>query len=63
MTVNQIGDKGAKSMSEVLKVNTTLTALDLSGENEMKAQKIKKDEVIEMNDREWDWRRRSKSNE
>ena len=37
MTVNQIGDKGAKSMSEVLKVNTTLTALDLSGENEMKA--------------------------
>ena len=62
MTVNQIGDKGAKSMSEVLKVNTTLTALDLSGENEMKAQKIKKDEVIEMNDREWDWRRRSKSN-
>ena len=62
MTVNQIGDKGAKSMSEVLKVNTTLTALDLRGENEMKAQKIKKDEVIEMNDREWDWRRRSKSN-
>ena len=34
MTGNEIGDKGAKSMSEMLKVNTTLTSLDLIGEEE-----------------------------
>ena len=32
MTDNQIGDEGAISLSEMLKVNTTLTGLDLSGE-------------------------------
>ena len=36
MIDNGIGDEGAKSMSEMLKVNTTLTTLDLSGEEERK---------------------------
>ena len=34
MTVNGIGIEGAKSMSEALKTNTTLTSLNLSGEEE-----------------------------
>ena len=34
MAGNEIGDGGAKSMSEMLKVNTTLTALDLGSEEE-----------------------------
>ena len=34
MTDNQIGDDGAISMSEMLKVNTTLKELGLSCENE-----------------------------
>ena len=29
MTDNEIGDEGAKAMSEMLKVNSTLTTLDL----------------------------------
>ena len=29
MTDNGIGDEGAKAVSEMLKVNTTLTSLDL----------------------------------
>ena len=33
MTGNEIRDEGAKAMSEVLKVNTTLTSLDLSGKD------------------------------
>ena len=32
MTDNGIGDEGAKAMSEMLKVNTTLTSLNLEGE-------------------------------
>ena len=32
MTDNQIGDEGAKAMSEMLKVNTTLTTLKLLSE-------------------------------
>ena len=36
MTGNDIGDEGAKSMSEMLKVNSTLTTLDMSGEEERK---------------------------
>ena len=36
MTGNEIGDEGAKAMSEVLKVNTTLKELDLSGDEERK---------------------------
>ena len=34
MTGNGIGDEGAKSMSEMLKSNTTLTSLNLWGEEE-----------------------------
>ena len=36
MTGNGIGIEGAKSMSEALKSNTTLTSLNLSGEEEGK---------------------------
>ena len=32
MSENGIGDEGAKTMSEMLKVNTTLTTLFLEGE-------------------------------
>lgn len=38
MTGNDIGDEGAKSMSEMLKVNKTLTELNLRGD-EQKARK------------------------
>ena len=34
MTGNGIGIEGAKSMSEALKTNTTLTSLNLCGEEE-----------------------------
>ena len=36
MTDNGIGDEGAKAMGEMLKVNTTLTELNLNRENERK---------------------------
>ncbi len=37
---NRIGFEGAKSLSEALKFNSSLTSLDLSGdENEMKCSK------------------------
>ena len=39
MTGNQIGDEGAKAISEMLKVNTTLTSLDLSREEENMIEK------------------------
>ena len=39
MTDNGIGDKGAKSMSEMLKVNTTLTSLNLRSVEERKGEK------------------------
>ena len=39
MTGNDIGDEGAKSMSEMLKTNTTLASLDLSCEEEGKTEK------------------------
>ena len=43
MTDNWIGDEGARSMSETLKVNTALTALNLWGEEERKVKvKVKK---------------------
>ena len=41
MTGNDIGDEGAKALSEMLKVNTTLTSLDLSGEEEERKRKDK----------------------
>ena len=42
MTGNKIGDEGAKSMSEMLKSNTTLTSLNLYGEEEGKTKKEKR---------------------
>ena len=33
-TVNKIGAEGGRLMSEALKINTTLTTLNLSGEQE-----------------------------
>ena len=38
-TGNDIGERGATSLSESLKSNTTLTALDLSGEDKRKKHK------------------------
>ena len=49
MTGNGIGDEGAKAMSEMVKVNTTLTTLNLRGEEERKERKEKE---RRMNDRE-----------
>ena len=61
MTGNEIGAEGAKAMSEMLKVNSTLTTLNLEGEEERRERRERKER--RMNDREWDWRWRSKSNE
>ena len=55
MTGNEIGAEGAKAMSEMLKVNTTLTTLDLSCEEERKGREEKEKEKRK-NDREQDWR-------
>ena len=46
MTGNRIGVEGAKAMSEMLKVNNTLTTLDLSCEEERneREEKEKKEE-------------------
>ena len=41
MTGNRIGDEGAKAMSEMLKVNSTLTELDLGCEEERKEKEEK----------------------
>ena len=38
MTGNEIGDKGAKSISEMLQVNTIFTSLDLRSEEEGKGK-------------------------
>ena len=42
MTGNGIRVEGAKSMSEMLKVNSTLTSLDLGSEEERKREKERK---------------------
>ena len=42
MTGNGIRDEGAKSLSEMLKVNNTLTSLNLGCEEEEKKGKRKK---------------------
>ena len=55
MTGNRIGVEGAKSMSETLKVNTTLTSLNLCGEKEEKKGKGKEQREVRKNDREEDW--------
>ena len=39
MTDNRIGDVGAWSLSEMMKVNTTLTSLNLGSEEERKMEK------------------------
>ena len=44
MTGNQIGEEGAKAMSEMLKVNTTLTELDLHCDEERKEREREKKE-------------------
>ena len=33
---NNIGDEGVESLGEVLKINTSLTQLDLAGDEEMR---------------------------
>ena len=42
MTGNDIEGEGAKSLSEMMKMNTTLTSLDLSCEEERRKGKRKK---------------------
>ena len=42
MTDSEIGDEGAKAMSEMLKVKSTLTTLDLRCEEERKEKRRKK---------------------
>ena len=44
MTGNKIGDEGAKAVSEMLKVNTTLKTLKLGCEEEKEKRKKRKDE-------------------
>ena len=41
MTDTKTRDEGARSISEMLKVNTTLTSLDLDGEEEERNEKEK----------------------
>ena len=45
---NEIGDEGARMISEGLKSNSTLTELDLRGEGEYKMKENKKN-IIEQN--------------
>ena len=56
MTGNEIGAEGAKAMSEMVKVNSTLTTLDLSCEEERKEREERKKRERRKNDRQWDWR-------
>ena len=44
MTGNRIGVEGAKAMSSMLEVNTTLTTLNLSCEEERKRERKKEEE-------------------
>ena len=41
MTDNEIGEEGVKALSEMLKVNTTLTSLHLSNEKDERKGKEK----------------------
>ena len=50
MTANGIGAEGAKAMSEMLKVNTTLTTLNLEGEEERKEREEKERERMTGNE-------------
>ena len=42
MTENGIGDEGARALSEMMKVNTTLTELNLGGEKKEKRKRMRK---------------------
>ena len=55
MTDNQIGDEGAKAVSEMMKANTTLTSLDLSSEEERKKGKEKEEKKRRMSNRQCYW--------
>ena len=46
MTGNEIRNDGLKVLSEMLKVNTTLTSLGLWGEEEIKTRMINRNEII-----------------
>ena len=46
ITDNYIGDDAAKLLSDALKTNTTLTSLDLSGEEENMIENEKKEEML-----------------
>ena len=46
MTGNGIRDEGAKSMSEAMKSNTTLTSLDLECEEEEREREREKREMM-----------------
>ena len=66
MTGNQIGDEGAKAISELLKTNTSLNDLNVGSleENENKSRKKRQETHMEMElDRLWDWRRRKEISE
>ena len=51
MTDNEIGEEGAKAMSEMLKVNSTLTELNLGSEEERK-EREEKEKERRINDRQ-----------
>ena len=51
MTGNGIGDEGAKAMSSMMKVNSTLTSLNLGGEEERK-EREEKEKERRVNDRQ-----------
>ena len=55
MTGNWIGVEGAKAMSEMVKMNSTLTELDLGCEEERK-EKEEKEKERRKNDSQSDWR-------
>ena len=40
---NGIGDEGAKTISESLKINTSLTELDLGGDEKIRNEKERKE--------------------
>ena len=47
--VNQIGDEGAKSLSETLKINTSLTSLGLIGDEKIRNEE-RRNEMKELID-------------
>ena len=54
MAVDGIGLEGAKTVSEVLKVNTTLKRVGLDGKKS-KEEDSQKKEKMSVIYREWDW--------